>query len=82
MTSSLVASVDYNLKVYPYYTSSFQSQTITQRITKGVDGSDAIEIVIEPSVVSLQADENGTVTDYSTADTNILVKQGNSISII
>ena len=77
MTSSLVASVDYNLKVYPYYTSSFQTQTITQRITKGVDGSDAIEILIEPSVVSLQADENGTVADYSTADTDILVKQGN-----
>ena len=77
MTSSLVASVDYNLKVYPYYTSSFQSQTITQRITKGVDGSDAVEIVIEPSVVSLQADENGTVTDYSTANTNIVVKQSN-----
>jgi hypothetical protein len=77
MTSSLVANVDYNLKVYPYYTSSFQTQTITQRITKGVDGSDAVEILVEPSVVTLQANENGTVSDYSTANTDIVVKQGN-----
>ena len=76
-SGSLLASVDYDLKIYPYYTSSFELKTITQRITKGVDGSDAIEIEVNPSVVSLQANENGTVSDYSTANTNIVVKQGN-----
>ena len=76
-TASLVASVDYDLQIHPYYTSSFELKTIKQRITKGVDGSDAIEIEIKPSVVTLQADENGTIPDYSKADTDILVKQGN-----
>jgi hypothetical protein len=76
-TASLIASVDYDLQIYPYYTSSFELKTIKQRITKGVDGSDAIEIEIKPSTVTLQADENGTIPDYSTADTDILVKQGN-----
>ena len=76
-TSSLIASVDYDLQIHPYYTSSFELKTIRQRITKGVDGSDAIEIEIKPSVVTLQADENGTIPDYSKADTDILVKQGN-----
>jgi len=76
-TASLVASVDYDLQIHPYYTSSFELKTIRQRITKGVDGSDAIEIEIKPSVVTLQADENGTIPDYSKADTDILVKQGN-----
>ena len=76
-SGSLLASVDYDLKVYPYYTSSFELKTITQRITKGVDGSDAIEIEVNPSVVSLQANENGTVSDYTSANTDIVVKQGN-----
>ena len=76
-SGSLIADVDYDLRIYPYYTESFELRTIKQRITKGVDGSDAIEIELEPSVVSLQANENGTVADYSSADTNIVVKQGN-----
>ena len=76
-TASLVASVDYDLQIHPYYTSSFELKTIRQRITKGVDGSDAIEIEVNPSVVSLQANENGTVSDYTSANTDIVVKQGN-----
>jgi len=83
-SESLVANISRTYKITPFYTSSnddgtagYYYETITQRITKGVDGSDAIEIEIKPSTVTLQADENGTIPDYSTADTDILVKQGN-----
>jgi hypothetical protein len=46
-------------------------------VREGVPGQDAVEILIEPTSVNLSGDEDGTVFNYTPANTRITMKQNN-----
>ena len=73
--NALSASVQYNFDIYPYFTSSFVTQSKIQRFNKVVEGTSAIEILIDPPVVNFNADELGYVSDYVVGNTDIVVRQ-------
>ena len=73
--NALSASVQYNFDIYPYFTSSFVTQSKIQRFNKVIEGTSAIEILIDPPVVNFNADELGYVTDYVVGNTDIVVRQ-------
>ena len=74
--TDLTASVEYRLEIHPYFTGSFFTQSYFQQIQKSLDGAAAINVELEPLVVSLNAEENGGVVDFSTANTTLRIKQG------
>jgi hypothetical protein len=73
--TALSASVQYNFDVYPYFTSSLVTQSRIQRFNKVVEGTSAIEVIIDPSVVNFNANELGFVYDYTPADTTVVIRQ-------
>ena len=73
--SALSASVTYNFDIYPYFTSSLVTQSRVQRFNKVIEGTSAIDVIIDPSVVNFSGDELGYVSDYAVANTDIIVKQ-------
>jgi len=73
--SALSASVRYDFDIYPYFTSSLVTASRTQKFTKVVDGGGPIEVTIEPMAVALNADEIGYVSNYSSATTEVFIKQ-------
>ena len=74
--TDLTASVEYRLEIHPYFTGSFFTQSYFQQIQKSLDGAAAINVELEPLVISLNAEENGGVFDFSGANTTLRVKQG------
>jgi hypothetical protein len=74
--TDLSGSVEYPLEIQPYYTSSVYTASVFQQFTKILDGPPPIELIFSPQNVILQADEVGFVSDYSAANTDIQVKEG------
>lgn len=77
----LSGSLVYDLQIHPYFTSSFFTQSIVQKVTKAVDGADAIDVLINPIAINFSGDETGVITDTAAADTTINVKQGDEYLI-
>lgn len=73
--SALSASISYDFDIFPYFTSSLVTASKTQRFTKVVEGAGPIDITISPQNITFGADEIGYVDNYSSADTQITVKQ-------
>jgi hypothetical protein len=74
--TDLTASIEYQLEIHPFYTASYYTQSFFQQFKKSVDGAAAINVELEPLVLSLSAEENGGVFNYETANTTLKVKQG------
>ena len=74
--TDLTASIEYRLEIHPYFTGSFFTQSYFQQIQKSLDGAAAINVELEPLIISLTAEENGGVADFSAANTTLRVKQG------
>ena len=74
--TQLSGSISFPLNIHPYYTSSIYTQSIVQNYTKAVDGPPPIDVIISPASVTLISDEVGYISDYTTANTTILVKEG------
>ena len=75
---NLSGSITYPLEIQPYYTSSVYTASVVQQYTKVLDGPQPIQILINPLVSALKADEVGYVTpvNYSSANTAIQVREG------
>ena len=73
--SALSASVKYNFEIHPYFTSSLVTASKTQKFTKVVDGGGPIEVTLDPIATALNADEIGFVSNYSSATTEVFIKQ-------
>lgn len=73
--SALSASIRYDFDIFPYFTSSLVTASKTQRFTKVVEGAGPVDITISPQNITFGADEIGYVDNYSSADTQITVKQ-------
>jgi len=75
---NLSGSIRYPLEIQPYYTSSVYTASVVQQYTKVLDGPQPIQILINPLVSALKADEVGYVTpvNYSSANTSIQVREG------
>ena len=73
--SALSASVKYNFEIHPYFTSSLITASKTQKFTKVIDGGGPIEITLDPIATALNADEVGFVSNYSSATTEVFIKQ-------
>ena len=78
---NLSGSIRYPLEIQPYYTSSVYTASVVQQYTKVLDGPQPIQILINPLVSALKADEVGYVTpvNYSSANTAIQVREGDDI---
>jgi hypothetical protein len=74
----LTASVTYDLEIHPYFTASFYTQSFVQQFKKTLEGADAINIELDPVSVTIDAEENGGITDFSAANTTLRVKQGDT----
>jgi hypothetical protein len=74
--TDLTASIEYRLEIHPYFTGSFFTQSYFQQIQKSLDGAAAINVELEPLIISLTAEENGGIDDFSAANTTLRVKQG------
>ena len=75
--TQLSGSITYPLIIHPYYTSSIYTQSIVQNYTKAVDGPPPIDVIITPSNINLNADENGFISTYAAARTTIQLREGN-----
>jgi len=73
--SALSASVQYNFDIYPYFTASLITASRTQKFTKVVEGGGPIEVTLDPIATALNADEIGYVSNYSSATTEVFIKQ-------
>ena len=73
--SALSASVKYDFEIHPYFTSSLITASKTQKFTKVIDGGGPIEITLDPIATALNADEVGFVSNYSSATTEVFIKQ-------
>jgi len=73
--SALSASVQYNFDIHPYFTASLITASRTQKFTKVVEGGGPIEVTLDPIATALNADEIGFVSDYSSATTEVFIKQ-------
>lgn len=73
--SALSASIRYDFDIFPYFTSSLITSSKTQNFTKVVDGAPPVDIIISPQNITFGADESGYVDSYSSADTQINIKQ-------
>jgi hypothetical protein len=80
---NLSGSITYPLEIQPYYTSSVYTASVVQPYTKVLEGPPPIQILINPSNVTLTADEVGFVTPdgYSPANTTIQIKEGEDFLI-
>jgi hypothetical protein len=74
--TQLSGSITYPLIIHPYYTSSIYTQSIVQNYTKAVDGPPQIDVIITPPNINLNADENGYVSTYTSAQTTIQLREG------
>ncbi len=74
--TDLTASIEYRLEIHPYFTGSFFTQSYFQQIKKSLDGAAAINVELEPLIISLNAEENGGISEFSAANTTLRVKQG------
>ena len=74
--NDLTASIEYVLEIHPFFTASFFTQSYFQPVVKSLDGAAAINIELEPTVVSIVTEENGGAYNYSSANTTLKVKQG------
>jgi hypothetical protein len=74
--TNLSGSITYPLIIHPYYTSSIYTQSIVQNYTKAVDGPPAIDVILTPSNITLNADEVGFVSAYGAAQTTIQLREG------
>jgi hypothetical protein len=74
--TNLSGSITYPLIIHPYYTSSIYTQSIVQNYTKAVDGPPPIDVIITPPNITLNADEVGFVSTYSSAQTTIQLREG------
>lgn len=74
--TDLTASIEYRLEIHPYFTASFFTESFFQQIQKSLDGAAAINVELEPLIISLNAEENGGVTEFLAANTTLRVKQG------
>ena len=74
----LTASVTYDLEIHPYFTGSFYTQSFVQQFKKTLEGADAINIELDPVSVTIDAEENGGIFDFSSANTTLRVKQGDT----
>ena len=73
--TALSASVTYNFDIYPYFTSSLVTQSRVQRFNKVIEGTSAIEVLLEPTTINFNADELGFVSQYNDANTELSVRQ-------
>lgn len=73
--SALSASVQYNFDIHPYFTASLITASRTQKFTKVVEGGGPIEVTLDPIATALNADEIGYVSNYSSATTEVFIKQ-------
>ena len=73
--SALSASVQFNFNIFPYFTASLITASKTQKFTKIVDGGGPIEVTLDPIANALNADEIGFVSNYSSATTEVFIKQ-------
>src|SRR6056300_164460 len=76
--TDLTASVTYDLEIHPYFTGSFYTQSFVQQFKKTLEGADAINIELDPVSVTIDAEENGGIVDFSSANTTLRVKQGDT----
>ena len=74
--TQLSASIEFPLEIHPYYTSSIYTQSIFQNFTKAIDGAPQLEVLLEPNPVNFIADEVGTISDYTVANTIVKIKEG------
>jgi len=76
--TDLSGSITYPLIIHPYYTSSIYTASVVQQYTKVLDSPDQIEIIINPSTTTLNADEVGFIAPagYVGANTTLRVKEG------
>jgi hypothetical protein len=74
--TDLSGSITYPLIIHPYYTSSIYTQSIVQNYTKAVDGPPPIDVIITPTNITLNADENGFVSTLAPAQTTIQLREG------
>ena len=72
----LSASVKYDLEIHPYFTSSYFTQSVFQKITKAIDGASGVDLFINPIAVNFTGDEDGNINDYAAGNTTLIVKQG------
>jgi hypothetical protein len=72
----LSASITYNLEIHPYFTSSYFTQSVIQKITKAIDGAGPIDLFVNPIAVNFTGDEDGNIADYAAGNTTLIVKQG------
>ena len=73
--SALSASVQFDFNIFPYFTASLITASKIQKFTKIVDGGGPIEVTLDPIANALNADEIGFVSDYSSATTEVFIKQ-------
>lgn len=73
--SALSASVQFDFNIFPYFTASLVTASKIQKFTKIVDGGGPIEVTLDPIANALNADELGFVSDYSSATTEVFIKQ-------
>jgi|TARA_B100001093_G_scaffold55836_1_gene47320 hypothetical protein len=73
--SALSASVQFDFNIFPYFTASLVTASKIQKFTKIVDGGGPIEVTLDPIANALNADEIGFVSDYSSATTEVFIKQ-------
>jgi len=73
--SALSASVKFDFNIFPYFTASLITASKVQKFTKIVDGGGPIEVTLDPIATALNADEIGYVANYSSATTEVFIKQ-------
>ena len=73
--TALSASVRYDFDIYPYFTASLITASRTQKFTKVVEGGGAVEVTLDPIAVAFNADESGFISNYSSAATEVFIKQ-------
>ena len=73
--SALSASVQFDFNIFPYFTASLITASKIQKFTKIVDGGGPIEVTLDPIATALNADEVGFVSNYSSATTEVFIKQ-------
>ena len=73
--SALSASVQFDFNIFPYFTASLITASKIQKFTKIVDGGGPIEVTLDPIANALNADEIGFVSNYSSATTEVFIKQ-------
>ena len=74
--TKLSGSIQYDLEIHPFFTASYYTQSVVQKITKGIDGAAALDLFINPLAVNFSGDESGTINDYAAGNTTLFVRQG------